>query len=107
MSVITVDIHETHHTCPANHTTHWAGQQNTIVSIVDGGPCRTPVTIRIGDLTRQIPCGKHEPEHRRCIACRTLLIVRNTTYTDLGWQGPDRLRTCKHRPACVRSEVFA
>jgi hypothetical protein len=107
MSVITVDVHEVRHTCPANHAPHWVSRQNTVVSVVDDGPCRTPITIRVGDAVRQIRCGRHEPEQRRCIACRTLLIVHNVTHTDLGWQGSDDLRACKHRQPCVRSEVTA
>jgi hypothetical protein len=107
MSVITVDVRETRHTCPANHAPHAVYRQHTVVSTVDGGPCRTPVTVRIGDHIEKVACERHEPAHRRCIACATLLIVRNVTHTDLGWQGPDHLRTCKHRPPCLRSEVAA
>lgn len=94
--VITVDIHETRHTCPANHEPHWFMRQNTVVSVVDGGPCRTPVTIQVGTRSAYVSCGRHEPQQRQCVACKTLLIVRNLTHADLG-----------HHASCGRIEVTA
>lgn len=105
--IVTVDIHETRHTCLASHEPHWFDRQSSVVSVVDGGPCRTPVTIRCGNNQAEIACRRHEPHERQCIACKSLLIVRNVTHTDLGWQGPDNRPDCTHRPPCVRIEVTA
>jgi hypothetical protein len=96
MSVITVDVHQIRHTCPANRQPHWFDKQTTIVSVVDD-VCRTPVTVRCGTYTRRIPCRRHEPRERQCIACQPLIILRNLTYTDLDDQ----------TAACERIEITA
>jgi hypothetical protein len=86
--IITVDVHDLVHTCPASNLPHTVDTRRTVVSIVDGGPCRTPVTVRVGNRSAYISCRRHEPAHRQCVACKTLHIVRDTTITDLGHQAP-------------------
>jgi hypothetical protein len=94
--IITVDLYETRHACPANPEPHTLTRQHSIVDITPGGTCRTPVTIRIGNQVRRVACRRHEPAERQCLACRPLFIVRDTIHTDLGWQGPIHLAPCKH-----------
>jgi len=86
--IITIDVHETRHTCPATTDPHWIDRQTTIVTSQDDGPCRNPVTVRAGAHHTTIACGRTRPRDQQCVACRSLLIVRNVTYTDLGHQAP-------------------
>src|SRR5689334_10663988 len=96
MSVITVDLYETWHSCPANPEPHAFTRSHSIIDITPGGPCRTPVTVRVGNVAREIDCRRHVPTERQCVACKTLFIVRKTVHTDLGWQGPINLVPCPH-----------
>lgn len=110
--IITIDVHEKRHTCPASIESHWIDEQaptaanqdhfgqgsalvqiwhshvidrqTTIVATQDDGPCRTPVRVRVGDHQAQVACARIRPPDQQCVACRVLLIVRHVTYTDLG-----------------------
>lgn len=88
--IITVDVREIRHTCPANDEPHWIDRQNTVVAVQDDGPCRTPVLVRVGDHQAHVACGSIRPREKQCTACRTLLIVRHVTYTDLEPQAPQQ-----------------
>ncbi len=89
MTFVHVDVHHDSHTCPAFPTEpHPYDTRRTIVAVVDGGPCRQPVTIRSGDTVSTIACGRHEPTYRQCPACRVTVIEHAVTFTHHGYQGP-------------------
>jgi hypothetical protein len=90
MSIYAVAVHHLMHTCPANPTPHPIDTTRRVVNVVAGRPCQAPVTIRIGDTTAVIPCGRHEPDDRQCGACRSMVTTIAVTTTDLGHQGPTR-----------------
>ncbi|MER7460944.1 hypothetical protein [Micromonospora sp. NPDC126480] len=81
MTIHVVDIEHTTHTCPA-----WPGEphiydtRRTVIHVIPGGPCRTPVTIRCGSVTTTVPCYRHEPADRQCGACR-LIVTQHTITT--------------------------
>ncbi|MBU8857427.1 MULTISPECIES: hypothetical protein [unclassified Micromonospora] len=81
MSIHLVDIVQVLHTCPAEPEPHPYDIRRTVIDVIDGGPCRNPVTIRCGTTTVQIPCRRHEPTKRQCGACR--VIVTEHTITNL------------------------
>jgi hypothetical protein len=91
MTFVTVDIHHVTHTCPADPEPHPFDTRRTIVATVDGGPCRNPITVRCGDTIAVIDCGRHEPAHRQCPACRTTVIERTITFHHIGHEGPQHL----------------
>ncbi|AEV87189.1 hypothetical protein ACWT_6175 [Actinoplanes sp. SE50] len=93
MTFVHVDIHHITHTCPANPELHPFDTRRTIVATVDGGPCRNPISIRCGDKTAVIDCGRHEPHHRQCPACRITVIERHITSTFVGHHGPQLATT--------------
>ena len=108
MTVITIDLYEAWHVCPANLEPHAVSRSRSIIDITPGGPCRTPVTVRVGDVVREIDCRRHEPTERQCVACKPLFIIPKTVHTDLGWQGPIHLVPCLHRSQSgSRTEVTA
>jgi hypothetical protein len=76
MTIHLVDLELIAHACPAQDEPHPYDIRRTIVDTIDGGPCRTPVVIRCGDTTTQIPCGRHEPVDRQCPACRVIVTER-------------------------------
>ncbi len=90
MSIHAVTVHEYRHTCPADPTPHPVATYRQVVHVAPGRPCQSPVTIRIGDTTATIACGRHEPADRQCAACRTVVTIQSVTATDLGHQGPAR-----------------
>jgi hypothetical protein len=88
MSIVHIDIHTVTHTCAASWEPHPIDTRRTIVLVVDGGPCRQPVTIRSGNTTTTvIACGRHLPRDRQCPACRITIIGRRYTTTHLGHHG--------------------
>jgi hypothetical protein len=87
MTIVHVDIHTVTHTCAASWEPHPIDTRRTIVLVVDGGPCRRPVTIHSGETTATVPCGRHEPAYRHCPACRITIIARHYTTTHLGHHG--------------------
>jgi hypothetical protein len=84
VTIYQVDEHHRAHICPADPQPHTITIERTIVHITDGGPCRTPVTIRCGNRTVVIPCGRHEPAHRQCAACRVIITTGTVTVEHLG-----------------------
>lgn len=84
MSIYRVDEHHRTHTCPADPDPHPVDITRVIVHITEGRPCLAPVVIRCGDRTVSIPCGRHEPAHRQCSACRTVVTVGTITVEHLG-----------------------
>jgi hypothetical protein len=84
VTIYLVDIDQYTHTCPADPEPHVVDTRRTVVHVTPGGPCRTPVTIRCGTATVTIPCGRHEPAHRQCGACRTIVTERTITTRHLG-----------------------
>ena len=91
MTIITVDVHALMHTCPGNTEPHWCELGRDIVHITPGGECRTPVTIRCGDTVAVIACGRHEPPHRQCAACRVTVVERSINHIEIGYEGPAHL----------------
>ncbi len=80
MTEYLVDLYLGFHTCPANPSAHTVDTiRRTITTSGHPGPCLTPVTIRCGTRTVQIRCGRHEPAHRQCGNCRTVITIRRTT----------------------------
>ena len=79
MTIHIVDIEQVTHTCPAEAGPHPYDIRRTLVDTIDGGACRTPVTIRVGDTVAQVACGRHEPVDRQCPACRTIVTQRAIT----------------------------
>jgi hypothetical protein len=77
MTIHVVDIEQVVHTCPAQPEPHPYDIRRTVVHVIPGGPCRTPVTIRCGNTTTQVPCGRHEPTNRQCPACRIIVTERS------------------------------
>ena len=87
MTAYQVDVHHLTHTCPANpDEPHPYDTRRTVVAIAPGGTCRRPVTVRSGDTTAVIACGRHEPRHRQCPACRITVIEHTVTFTHTGHQ---------------------
>ncbi|WP_406077674.1 hypothetical protein [Micromonospora sp. NBC_00858] len=80
MTIHVVDIDYTFHTCPAFAEPHPYDTRRTVIDVIPGGPCRTPVTIRCGEITATIACHRHEPADRQCGACR--IIVTQHTITN-------------------------
>jgi hypothetical protein len=74
-----VTIEQVTHTCPAQPEPHPYDIRRTLVHVIPGGPCRTPVTIRCGKATTQIPCHRHEPAERQCGACRVIVTEQSIT----------------------------
>lgn len=93
MTFIHVDINQLTHTCPANSESHPYDVRRTVVAVLDGGPCRRPITVRSGDVEATIPCGRHEPYGRQCPACRTTVIERTITTVHTGHHGPQHPNT--------------
>ncbi|SCG61252.1 hypothetical protein [Micromonospora halophytica] len=79
MTIHLVDIEHIEHTCPNHPDGHPYDIRRTLVHVIPGGPCRTPVTIRCGDTVVQIPCHRHEPATRQCGACRIIVTERTIT----------------------------
>ncbi|MEU1394846.1 hypothetical protein ABZ403_02070 [Micromonospora zamorensis] len=80
MTIHVVDIENIFHTCPAFAEPHIYDTRRTVIDVIPGGECRTPVTIRCGDTTATIACHRHEPADRQCGACR--IIVTQHTITN-------------------------
>ena len=93
MTFIHVDIHQFTHTCPGNPEPHPVDIRRTIVAVLDGGPCRQPITVHSGGATAVIACGRHESADRQCPACRVTVIERSITTTNLGHHGPQHPTT--------------
>jgi hypothetical protein len=87
MTYVLVDVHHRTHTCPSARQPHPYDTTRTVVGLVPGGPCRQPVTIRCGDVTTTLPCGRHAPADRQCPACRVTVTERQVTNDFMG-HGP-------------------
>ncbi|MGK5738507.1 hypothetical protein [Micromonospora sp. URMC 103] len=79
MTIHVVDIEQVTHTCPAHVEPHPFDTRRTVIHVIPGGPCRTPVTIRCGQTTTTIACYRHEPADRQCGACRTIVTQHSIT----------------------------
>ncbi|MFI5491360.1 hypothetical protein [Actinoplanes sp. NPDC051859] len=89
MTTYQVDIHHLTHTCPAfPDDPHPYDTRRTVLAVVPGGPCRQPVTVRSGDTTAVIACGRHVPRDQQCPACRITVIEHQVTFTFMGHHGP-------------------
>jgi hypothetical protein len=88
MAIYAVARHDYVHTCPANTEPHPVATIQHILNVVPGRPCQSPVTIRIGNHTALISCGRHNPHDRQCAGCATVVTTLSITTTDLGYQGP-------------------
>ncbi|MBB5870577.1 hypothetical protein F4553_003956 [Allocatelliglobosispora scoriae] len=88
MTVYGVDVSILTHLCPADHTRHECDRAQYIAYVIPGGECRSPVTVRCGNATAVIACGRHEPHHRQCQACRNLVVVVTEHYHHAGYEGP-------------------
>nr|WP_030501474.1 hypothetical protein [Micromonospora purpureochromogenes] len=93
MTIHVVDIEQVTHTCPAYpDEPHPYDTRRTVIHVIPGGPCRTPVTIRCGQVATTIACHRHEPADRQCGACRTIVTTRRITEVFMGHHGPDHTR---------------
>jgi hypothetical protein len=99
MNIYAVTVHETVHTCPGNLEPHAIDTRRAIVHTTRGRSCLAPVTIRVGEHTATVACGRHEPHDRQCGACRTVVNVLSATCTDLGYQGPAKRAPGNEEPA--------
>ena len=93
MTFVTVDIHHDTHTCPAEADPHPYDTRRTVLAVVPGGACRQPVTVRSGDTTATIACGRHVPRQRQCPACRITVVEHTITATNHGHHGPQHPST--------------
>ena len=93
MTAVQVEVHHFTHTCPANPEPHPYDTRRIIIAIARGGPCRRPVTVRSGDATTVIACGRHVPREQRCPACRITVIEHTVTFTHIGHHGPQHPAT--------------
>ena len=82
MSIHAITEHHDIHTCPADPQPHPWRITRTLVHTTPGRPCLTPVTVRLGDAVVTVPCGRHEPTHRQCGNCRTVVTTLAITATD-------------------------
>jgi hypothetical protein len=83
-----VDLVQYTHTCPADLQPHVVEIRRTIVDVIDGGPCRKPVTVTLAGTTQTVACGRRELSADQCPACRTVVVQRRITTIDRGHQGP-------------------
>lgn len=81
MTIHVVDIQQVAHCCPVDPDGHPYLIRRTVFAVIDGGPCRTPVTIRCGNTTTTVACGRHEPADRQCPACRITVTEHTITTT--------------------------
>jgi hypothetical protein len=93
MTAYLVDVHHLTHTCPADAAPHPYDTRRTIVATAPGGTCRNLITVRSGDTTAVIACGRHVPREQRCPACRITVIERAVTFTHTGHHGPQHPTT--------------
>ena len=93
MTYVLVDVHHRAHTCPGIAEPHPYDTTRTVVGYVPGGPCRQPVTIRSGDATAIIACGRHSRRDEQCPACRVTVTERRITTEHLGHHGPQHPTT--------------
>ncbi len=94
------------HRCPAWPEPHPYRVERTVLAVIPGGPCRSPVTIRVGNTTTTVPCGEHEPSDRQCVNCRTVITTYTSRPLDVGTQQTTPTNTALWRisdtpcPAC-------
>jgi hypothetical protein len=86
-----VDIHQRMHTCPADPLPHPFDTRRTVVAVVDGGPCRAPVTVRCADTIATVACGRQLPPAEQCPACRVIVTERHITTELVADLGPQHL----------------
>jgi hypothetical protein len=79
MTFVHVDIHQQVHTCPADPQPHPIDTRRTIIAVLDGGPCRQPITLHTGDTTTTVACRRRLPADQHCPACRTIVIEHTIT----------------------------
>jgi hypothetical protein len=82
MTIHHVTVVHTRHRCPASAELHVIDTVRTVVMVIPGGPCKTPVRRQIGDTVRDLPCGRLLPAQRQCRACRNQVVTTNVTYVD-------------------------
>jgi hypothetical protein len=79
MSVYVVDVQHQMHTCPGNPKPHAWDTRRTVVEVIETGPCLAPVRQPVTD--RLVDCKTVRRLHEQCDNCRTIVQVRNVTYT--------------------------
>jgi hypothetical protein len=87
------DVHYYTHTCLADPQPHPYDTRRTVIATNPGGACRRPVTLRTGDTTIVIACGRRLPREQQCPACRTTVIEHAVTFTFMGHHGPQHPTT--------------
>jgi hypothetical protein len=91
VTIYAVTISRLTHTCPADPQPHPYDTRRTIVHITPGGACRQPVTIRCGDSTTVIACGRHRPADQQCGACKTIVVEHAITAAFRGHHSAEAL----------------
>ncbi len=84
MTIYLVHVYQDTHTCPSDSQPHVVATRRQVLGVVDGGPCRTLVTIRIGDTKATIDCRRHLPADEQCPACRITVVEQAIITTQTG-----------------------
>ncbi len=73
MTIYLVAVTHRLHTCPAEAGRHAVDTRRTVLQTIPGRGCLNPVTIRCGDTTAVVACGRHTPAEQQCANCRTII----------------------------------
>ena len=44
--------------------------EHQVVEVLDAGPCRESVKVRVGEVLTLVPCGRRLPVTEQCDACK-------------------------------------
>jgi hypothetical protein len=94
VTIHVVDLIQYTHTCPADPQPHVIEIRRTLVDVIDGGPCQTPITYRLDGTVHTIPCGRRSRADDQCPACRIIVTQRRITTIHRGHQAPDVTKSC-------------
>jgi hypothetical protein len=73
VSIHLVAVRHELHTCPAEAGPHPWSTTRTVLQMIPGRSCLTPVTIRSGDVAAVVACGRHDPADKQCRNCRAII----------------------------------
>lgn len=90
MPIYLIDVHHHTHTCPGTPDPHPFDTRRTIVAALPRQRCTRPVTVRSGNATAVIDCGRHNLPENQCAACRPQITRRHVTATHTGHNGGHR-----------------
>ena len=84
MTIYRVLVDQGVYTYPDGGDPHPVDIRRTIIDTVPGGACRTPITVRIGERSVQVACGRRLPPRAHCPACHTIVVQVRITSRYLG-----------------------